>query len=250
MWEPASDQWGVESLARNERAWKHVEIREHVRGLVQGAPPGSPAPSERELVEKFGVARMTVRQAIESLVSEGLLERVPGRGTFVADPRRAPTGVLGFAEELALQHTSVGSRTVWLRRAPLTPALTSAFALVPGDAVWHWRRLRLVEDQPACVADTWLPESVAPGLVEDPPDSLYAHLAARGRRPDRAEDSVTARPATTEESELLGLAGEPVLCRQRRASCGDLVVEVTREVRRFDAPPLRLRLGQGGVRPL
>src|SRR3954467_1912225 len=63
---------------------KHVQVREYVRGLIQGADPGSPAPSERELVQHFGVARMTVRQALDALVSEGLLERVPGRGTFVA----------------------------------------------------------------------------------------------------------------------------------------------------------------------
>jgi GntR family transcriptional regulator len=70
---------------------KHVQVREYVRGLIEGAEPGSPAPSERELVQHFGVARMTVRQALDALVSEGLLERVPGRGTFVA---RAKADVL------------------------------------------------------------------------------------------------------------------------------------------------------------
>src|SRR3954453_5934083 len=63
---------------------KHVQGREYVRGLSQGAEPGSPAPCERALLQYFGVARMTVRQALDALVSEGLLERVPGRGTFVA----------------------------------------------------------------------------------------------------------------------------------------------------------------------
>ena len=70
------------------RALKHVQVREYVRNLVTGSAPGSPAPSERELVQHFGVARMTVRQAMDALVVEGLLERIPGRGTFVARPRR------------------------------------------------------------------------------------------------------------------------------------------------------------------
>src|SRR4051812_9985426 len=63
---------------------KHVQVREYVRELIAGSEPGDPAPSERELVQHFGVARMTVRQALDALVAEGLLERVPGRGTFVA----------------------------------------------------------------------------------------------------------------------------------------------------------------------
>jgi GntR family transcriptional regulator len=63
---------------------KHVQVREYVRDLIEGAESGSPAPSERDLVLHFGVARMTVRQALDALVAEGLLERIPGRGTFVA----------------------------------------------------------------------------------------------------------------------------------------------------------------------
>ena len=51
-----------------------------MRALVSGGAPGTPAPSERELVQHFGVARMTVRQAMDALVVEGLLERIPGRG--------------------------------------------------------------------------------------------------------------------------------------------------------------------------
>ncbi len=51
------------------RALKHVVVREYVRTLVAGMEPGSPAPSERVLVHRFGVARMTVRQAMDALVS-------------------------------------------------------------------------------------------------------------------------------------------------------------------------------------
>src|SRR5690349_20793450 len=68
-----------DTLVTEGRALKHVQVREYVRTLVTGAAPGSPAPSERELVHRFGVARMTVRQAMDALVVEGLLERIPGR---------------------------------------------------------------------------------------------------------------------------------------------------------------------------
>ena len=77
----------VEDGRRRQRCTSTCQVREYVRALVDGAEPGTPAPSERELVQHFGVARMTVRQAIDALVAEGLLERVPGRGTFVATSR-------------------------------------------------------------------------------------------------------------------------------------------------------------------
>src|SRR5215216_6346328 len=69
-----------------QRGRKHLLVREYVRSLIVDAEPGSPAPSERDLVEQFGVARMTVRHALDGLVAQGLLERIPGRGTFVTKP--------------------------------------------------------------------------------------------------------------------------------------------------------------------
>jgi DNA-binding transcriptional MocR family regulator len=62
-----------------QRGRKHLLVREYVRSLIVDAEPGSPAPSERDLVEQFGVARMTVRHALDGLVAQdvqdALLER-------------------------------------------------------------------------------------------------------------------------------------------------------------------------------
>jgi GntR family transcriptional regulator len=64
---------------------KHVQVREYVRDLIEDLPEGAPAPSERGLMQHFGVARMTVRQAIDALVTEGLLERGAGGGELVCE---------------------------------------------------------------------------------------------------------------------------------------------------------------------
>ena len=69
--------------------------------LFSNSSDNGRTPSERELVHQFHVARMTVRQAMDALVGEGLLERIPGRGTFVAQPRRDVGRLLSYSEEMA-----------------------------------------------------------------------------------------------------------------------------------------------------
>ncbi|WP_367650580.1 GntR family transcriptional regulator [Nocardioides sp. zg-DK7169] len=228
------------------RALKHVQVREYVRSLVAGAAPGTPAPSERELVHRFGVARMTVRQAMDALVVEGLLERVPGRGTFVARPRRTASQIVGYTEEMNRRGLHPESQTLLARREQAGPGVARALALTEGDAVLHWRRLRRADGAPMCLEDAYLNEVLLPGFLQSGmPTSLYEALEARGLRPTWAEDSMRADLAGAEEAVLLEIApGDPVLRHSRRALVGETVVEVSRTVYRADRFTLYVQLGQ------
>jgi GntR family transcriptional regulator len=230
------------------RALKHVQVREYVRALVSGGAPGTPAPSERELVQRFGVARMTVRQAMDALVVEGLLERIPGRGTFVARPRRVPSRVTGFTEEMTRRGMLAESQTLLARREQAGPGVARALNVSEGDAVIHWRRLRRADAVPTCIEDAYLNEVLIPGFLQSGmPTSLYDALAARGLRPSWAEDSITADAASDDEATLLEIApGTPVLRHSRRALAGEKVVEVSRTVYRSDRFTLWVQLGQEG----
>jgi GntR family transcriptional regulator len=235
-----------EALVTDGRALKHVQVREYVRSLVTGSAPGSPAPSERELVHRFGVARMTVRQAMDALVVEGLLERIPGRGTFVARPRRVASKVTGYTEEMVRRGMLGESQTLLARREQAGPGVARALSLTEGDAVIHWRRLRRADGSPMCLEDAYLNEVLLPGFLQSGmPTSLYEALSERGLRPTWAEDSVNADAPTAEEATLLEIApGTPVLRHSRRALAGDKVVEVSRTVYRADRFTLWVQLGQ------
>jgi len=237
-----------QAVAAQGRSLKHVQVREYVRALVAGDAPGTPAPSERELVTRFGVARMTVRQAMDALVVEGLLERVPGRGTFVARPRRSPSTVVGLTEEMARRGVMVESQTLLARREQAGPGVARALGLHEGDPVVHWRRLRRVDAEPLCVEDVYLEMGLIPGLLDGTaPSSLYAQLTGAGLRPTWVEDSVAADVAGPEESVVLDVGvGAPVLRRQRRALACERVVEVSRSVFRADRYIMRLQLGRAG----
>ena len=234
-----------ELLLTDGRALKHVQVREYVRTLVTGAAPGSPAPSERELVHRFGVARMTVRQAMDALVVEGLLERIPGRGTFVARPRRTASRLSSFSEEMSRRGMLAESQTLIARREQAGPGVARALSLTEGDAVIHWRRLRRADALPMCIEDAYLNEVLIPGFLQTGmPTSLYDALESRGLRPTWAEDSLNADVASPEEAELLEYApGAPVLRHSRRAMCADRVVEVSRTVYRGDRFTMWVQVG-------
>jgi len=237
-----------ELLETEGRALKHVQVREYVRTLLTGAPPGSPAPSERELVHRFGVARMTVRQAMDALVAEGLLERIPGRGTFVAPPRRAASRLTSYTEDMARRGMLAESQTLLARREQAGPGVARALNVTEGDAVIHWRRLRRADAVPMCIEDAYLNEILIPGFLQSGmPTSLYDALGARGLRPTWAEDSINADTASEEEARLLEVEpGAAVLRHSRRALAGEKVVEVSRSVYRSDRFTLWVQLGQEG----
>ncbi|PUA81638.1 GntR family transcriptional regulator [Nocardioides currus] len=231
---------------RSEGGLKHVQVREYVRELVAGAAPGSAAPSERELVARFGVARMTVRQALDVLVTEGLLERVPGRGTFVAHPRRRVGRLSSYSEDMKVRGLLPESQTLVARREQAGPGVARALDISPGDAVIHWKRLRRADQQIICVEDAYLNEVLLPGFLQSGmPTSLYQALEDRGLRPTWAEDAISASAATEDEASLLEIApGSPVLQLSRRALCGDKVVNVSRSAFRPDRFTMHVQLGE------
>ena len=103
---------------------KHIQLRQILEGLVSDdLAPDSPIPSERELMATYGVSRMTVREAIGQLVTEGRLYRVRGKGTFVAAPRvDSMLELTSFTEDMRRrghEPSTVVLRSIdWCRRPP------------------------------------------------------------------------------------------------------------------------------------
>lgn len=112
-----------------QREHKYVVIREHVRTLIAALPPGSAAPTERELAFEFGVARMTVRHALDALVSEGLLERFTGRGAVVTSPRSVRARPTSFTEEMRRRGLLPESQTLIARVERTGPGVARALEL-------------------------------------------------------------------------------------------------------------------------
>lgn len=229
---------GDQARTAPRKGRKHLLVREYVRSLIATAEPGSPAPSERDLVEQFGVARMTVRHALDGLVAQGLLERIPGRGTFVTKPLiDLQMRLSSFSEEMERRGKLPGSKTIIARRERAGPGLARAMEAEVGTSIIHWQRLRTADSRPVAIQHVYLSTELFPRFLDEQlPPSLYFWLADQDLMPTWGEDSVHAGVASKDEAELLDVPeGSAVLSISRRAFCRDIPVEVTRSVYRADS---------------
>ncbi|MCL6626128.1 MAG: GntR family transcriptional regulator, partial [Alicyclobacillus shizuokensis] len=82
-------------FVENKKTSKHLQVSDTIREWIQDGrfQPGDQLPTEIELAEEFRVSRHTIRQAISSLASAGLISRVQGRGTFVTQPHASRSSV-------------------------------------------------------------------------------------------------------------------------------------------------------------
>jgi DNA-binding GntR family transcriptional regulator len=149
------------------RSPKGEQLREILEGLIGTLQPGDALPSERILAERYAVARMTVRSEIDRLVSEGLLYRVQGRGTFVAEPRVAQAIALSsFTEDMRARGHEPGSQ-VLEQQVELAGDLVARRLAVPvGAKVVRIHRVRTADGAPMAVEQAFLPAERFAGLED------------------------------------------------------------------------------------
>ncbi|GAB4439881.1 MAG: phosphonate metabolism transcriptional regulator PhnF [Anaerolineae bacterium] len=197
----------------------YYQIRENLRDLIVSGryAPGDAIPAERELSDVYNVNRLTVRRAVNELVSEGLLWRQQGVGTFVAAPKIVQTQpvLLGFTDRMLQSGHRPTSRVILQEEAPATGAVAKALHLTPNAPVVKLVRLRLADDEPIMLETSFMPQAVCPDLAAQDMvnQSLYRVLAERyGVQIVEAEEVVEPVALTDYEAELLGAQkGQPAL---------------------------------------
>ena len=174
-------------------------------------------PSEADLVSDFGVSRTTARRALDELRREGLVRREPGRGTFLASPRlRSNLAYLhSFTEEIERWGYTPGARLVSREELAANEEVAARLEIEAGDEVLFVRRLRLADERPIFVCDSYLPAGRFPALrgANYGTVSLSKLFEERiGRRIQNSRQWIGAATATSEVAALLEIpAGIPVL---------------------------------------
>ncbi|MBP1694650.1 MAG: yvoA [Chloroflexi bacterium] len=161
------------------------QIKQNIRDLIENEilHSGDLLPSERELSEFYGVNRLTVRQALNDLVSEGMLRRQRGVGTFVAESKLTQVldHVLGFSERIREAGHLPSSRQLALDIIPAPVSVARRLGIFPDISVYKLVRLRCSDEEPVMFETAYLPLALFPGLasIDFSNTSLYQILSDR-----------------------------------------------------------------------
>jgi len=199
---------------------RYRTIEQALRERIAALRPGDGLPSDSELCAEFNVSRMTARNAMHRLAEEGLLVRLPGRGSYVAEPpaHRRADRLMSFSSEMTRRGRVPSSTIVAREIRPAWRSAASELHLHEGEPLVFLRRVRSADGQPIAVETTLLIGSLSPVVMAADlrHDPLHAVLAGAGWGLRRGSATVTAASATKEDARLLGVTrGDPMLVERR-----------------------------------
>jgi GntR family transcriptional regulator len=239
------------------------QIADHIRDAIEcgSLAEGDKVPSEAQLMQHYGVARMTIRNALQVLQGEGLTVAEHGRGVFVRS--RPPVRRLA-SDRFARRHREQGKAafiaetegagakpsvdSIEISETPAPVSVAERLGISTGDRVISRSRRYLINGHPVETAVSYIPAQIARGTQIAQPNSgpggIYARLEELGHRLDHFVEDVKARMPLRDEVRTLQLApGVPVVQLIRTAYTVDgLAVEVCDTVMSSDAYVLSYEL--------
>jgi GntR family transcriptional regulator len=198
--------------------YRRIELA--LRARLPSMQPGERLPSDAELCREFGVSRMTARNAMQRLADDGLVERIPGVGSFVVEPpsHRYADRLMAFSHEMARQGRTPSSEILARELRPASDAEATALALRRADPVVAIRRLRRADSVPIAIETAILDGRTADVVMRADLEtgSLHEALTDAGFRLRGGSATITAESATAEDARLLQVAENHPLLVERR----------------------------------
>ncbi|WP_431098158.1 histidine utilization repressor [Polaromonas aquatica] len=196
--------------------------------------PGDPVPSEAVLMEQFGVSRMTVNRALRELMGEGLVTRIQGSGTFVAELHRiSSTLTIRDIHEEVIERGHVHTSRVLLAESEKASAnLARTLGLRSGGRVFHTVLIHLENGVPIQYEDRYVNPAAAPRYLETDFSETTPthHLLAEAPLTEASYSIEACLPSALEARHLEIRLGEPCLAMMRRTVSGSNIASVARLV--------------------
>ncbi|MFC4402179.1 GntR family transcriptional regulator [Gracilibacillus xinjiangensis] len=200
----------------------YYQLQQEIREQIQNGElqPGELIPSERIYTEKYDISRMTVRQAINNLAQEGLLVRMKGKGTFIAEQKIQQTlkGITSFSEEMKQKGREPGSRVISLKEINADRFMANKLDIDNDAKVLKLKRVRLADQIPVAFETSYMPkDTVGQMKEEDFANSFYEYVEnVLHFHITHGEQDIESTLAEQEDKEYLGLEdGAPILLIKR-----------------------------------
>ncbi len=212
------------TIDRDSTVPLYLQLKEHLRQQIENGvyPPGSRLPSERELADTFQVSRMTARQAIRLLATDGFISAHVGKGTFVLKPRIDQELLLltSFTEDIRQRGMTPRSRIIRAAIEHADQEVAAHLKISEGAEVILLSRVRLADEEPIAWEICAVNHRLCPGILDRHnfgQDSLYQVMREEyGLRLLWADQLISARMPSREERDALDLdAKTPVLSLTR-----------------------------------
>jgi GntR family transcriptional regulator len=223
-----------------DRAQKRDILKQSLLNIIQQNGEGVRLPSERELSEKLGVARETLRRCLHALEEEGVLQRKQGAGTFVSGQAWIKQfELISFSEDMRERGLTPSSEVLSYLVIKAGAKLAQKLKVMPGAPILEIRRLRLANEEPMALETVYLVQDKLPDFE---PTLLASHslydLIERnyGLQIKSATQQIHATVLSEDEADLLDVAPfSPALLveRQVMTSNGD-IFEYGKSVYRAD----------------
>lgn len=209
-------------LDRNSAKPLHAQLEELIREKLDTGEwsPGAPIPSENEMSSENGVSRMTARNVVTKLVQEGLLFRIPGKGTFVCEPKIEAKSLFyaGIREQLERLGYEVSTKLLDVHTAKAGKELAHILKIDHNDKVYVIKRLRSVKGKPLSLHTSYIPVGLAPNLEQQnlADEQLCSILSNEyNLNRERIYETLESIAADQSEAELLDIpVGHPLLLLQ------------------------------------
>jgi GntR family histidine utilization transcriptional repressor len=214
----------------------YEQVKAFIRGRISSGQwkPGDPVPSEAALMQQFGISRMTVNRGLRELAGEGLVTRVQGSGTRVAQLHRISSRltIRDIHEEVAERGHVHGTRVLLVAKEKASAAMAQSLGLKSGGAVFHSLLVHLENGVAIQYEDRYVNPAAAPDYLNTDFTQVSPTLHLLQHAPlTEASYSIEACLPTAEEARQLGIKrSEPCLAMMRRTVSGGHVASVARLV--------------------
>lgn len=172
---------------------KYIEVYQSIKMDITGGKftAWSQLEGEHALAERFGVSRPTLRKAIEKLKQESFVHSRQGSGIFVNPPEFYQDNNLTSISERINQDIELKNIVMEFAEEKATKEQAERFKIDPDTTLFHFKRMRIINQEPSIIEETWMPKTLFPSLTETDCESSMLKFVERESGQNISHDAKT-----------------------------------------------------------